>query len=139
MNRGWITKWLCCMTLIFVSPISFADVYEFANEQERQRYQTLIAELRCPKCQNQNIADSNSPISNDLREQVYKQVSLGRSDQEIMDYMVKRYGQFVLYRPPLDAKTSVLWLAPLGFLVAGLVFAFLALRRSKADNGKSLQ
>lgn len=75
------------------------DTYEFASEAERQRYRTLVEELRCPKCQNQNIADSNAPIAMDLRDEVYQMVEAGKTDAQIIDFLVARYGDFVLYNP----------------------------------------
>jgi cytochrome c-type biogenesis protein CcmH len=96
--------------------LAVIETYEFENETLRERFQTLAAELRCPKCQNQNIADSNAPIAADLRKQLYVQLNEGRSDQEIVDFMVSRYGEFVLYRPRWNPVTMVLWLAPVIFL-----------------------
>lgn len=110
--------------------IAVAQAAELSNEQT-SRYQNLINELRCLVCQNQNIADSNAPLANDLREQVQAQILAGRSDSEITRYLTDRYGDFVLYRPPFKASTALLWLAPLlllaGALLAGLAF----LRRSR--------
>ena len=88
------------------------ESYDFENESLRERFQVLAAELRCPKCQNQNIADSNAPIAADLRKQLHIQLHEGRSDREIVDFMVSRYGEFVLYRPRWNQVTVVLWLAP---------------------------
>lgn len=106
------------------------DHHSFEDEELRQRYLSLVKELRCPKCQNQNIADSNSPISTDLREQVYVQLNTGKSDQEIISYMVERYGQFIVYRPPIKGKTLVLWIAPVIFILIGLSCIVLITRRS---------
>ena len=96
------------------------ETYEFETPELQQRYRQLCAELRCPKCQNQNIADSNAPIAADLRRQVHAQLHQGRSDAEIADYLVQRYGEFVLYRPRWKAQTAVLWLAPLLLIGAAL-------------------
>jgi cytochrome c-type biogenesis protein CcmH len=94
----------------------------------------LSAELRCPKCQNQNIAGSNAPIAADLRKQLYQQLQAGRSDAEIIDYMVQRYGEFVLYRPRLDKVTLVLWLAPLILLALAGWILYSTLRRNRATS-----
>jgi cytochrome c-type biogenesis protein CcmH len=104
--------------LLTLSITTFAAIEErqFASPVEEQRYQSLIEELRCPKCQNQNLADSDAEIAGDLRDEIYRQLREGRSDTEIVNYLVSRYGEFVNYRPPLDNNTLLLWSAP-GILV----------------------
>ncbi len=97
------------------------------------RVQTLGEELRCLVCQNQNIADSHADLAIDLKNQLREQVRAGRSDREIMDYMVERYGDFVLYRPPLKATTILLWLGPFAFLLVAIVVLFRRLRRRTAQ------
>jgi cytochrome c-type biogenesis protein CcmH len=96
------------------------DTYEFSDPAQRERYSTLVAELRCPKCQNQNLADSNAPIAMDLRQEIYQMLQQGKSDDEIVDFLVLRYGDFVRYKPPLDARTLVLWFGPAALLLTGL-------------------
>ncbi|MDR9424254.1 MAG: cytochrome c-type biogenesis protein [Marinobacter sp.] len=104
------------------------EVYDFDTRAEEQRYQQLIAELRCPKCQNQNIADSNAPISKDMRDQVYRMMKNDASNDEIVNALVSRFGEFVQYKPPVDRRTILLWAFPAiavigGFLVvAGVVW-----------------
>lgn len=123
------SRYLSALLLLVVWPaFAVIETYEFSDPQLEERYHALSQELRCPKCQNQNIADSNAPISEDLRKLLYRQLEAGSSDREILDDMVNRYGEFVRYRPAFDAKTAVLWLGPLAFLVIGGLFAFLALR-----------
>lgn len=108
------------------------DVFEFDSEGQRQRYQQLAYELRCPKCQNQNLADSNSQISQDLRAEVVKLLKEGKTDAEIRQYMVDRYGDFVLYNPPVQSNTIVLWWGPLIILLlAAIAFVSIVLKRSK--------
>jgi cytochrome c-type biogenesis protein CcmH len=104
--------------LLLISSVAYAAIEEreFSNAVEEQRYQSLIEELRCPKCQNQNLADSDAEIAGDLRDEIYRQLRDGRSDTEIVNYLVSRYGEFVNYRPPLDNNTLLLWSAP-GILV----------------------
>ena len=97
------------------------DTYEFADDTERARFRELTQELRCPKCQNQDIADSNAPIATDLRREIYRMLGEGKSNQQIIDFMVDRYGDFVRYKPALTGKTSVLWFGPLALLVGGVV------------------
>jgi cytochrome c-type biogenesis protein CcmH len=109
------------------------DTYEFASEAERARYRQLTEELRCPKCQNQNIADSNAPIAMDLRAEIYRLLEAGDSNQQIVDYLVARYGDFVLYRPPLTARTLLLWFGPALLLCVGfMILAAILLRRRGA-------
>ncbi|MGG2396194.1 cytochrome c-type biogenesis protein [Pseudomonas sp. SH1-B] len=106
------------------------DTYEFASEAERERYRTLVEELRCPKCQNQNIADSNAPIAMDLRDEVYQMVEAGKTDAQIIDFLVARYGDFVLYNPPVTSRTLLLWYGPGGLLLIGfVVLGVIVLRR----------
>lgn len=96
------------------------ETYQFSDPALEQRYQQLSAELRCPKCQNQNIADSDAPIARDLRNLLHRQLEDGATDDEILDYMVDRYGEFVRYRPRFAGATAVLWLAPALLLITGL-------------------
>ncbi|WP_217474633.1 cytochrome c-type biogenesis protein [Stutzerimonas stutzeri] len=114
------------------------DAYEFNTDAERERYRTLVEELRCPKCQNQNIADSNAPIATDLRREIYRMVEEGQSNEQIVDYLVARYGDFVRYKPPVNAKTLVLWYGPYALLVLGLgVLVFILMRRRRAASDPS--
>ena len=114
------------MVIVFCLLYSFQamaviETYEFKNESQQDRYQSMIDELRCPKCQNQNLAGSNSPIAADLRRELYRMIEEGQNDDAIKQFMVSRYGNFILYRPPVDKNTLVLWSLP-GVLV---VFALL--------------
>ncbi len=114
---------LATLAAVDAEPLSTADLHA--------RYQHLIAELRCPKCQNQNLADSDSPISADLRRQIRQMLEAGRSDVEIEDYLVARYGDYILYRPRLQDSTYLLWLAPGVLLVTGALLFFLVVRRQR--------
>ncbi|MFZ5958451.1 cytochrome c maturation protein CcmH [Pseudomonas sp. QL9] len=112
------------------------DTYEFPNEGERQRFRDLTTELRCPKCQNQDIADSNAPIAADLRKQIYEQLQQGKSDDQIVDYMVARYGDFVRYKPPVNERTWLLWFGPAALLGFGvLVIGVMVARRRRGATG----
>jgi cytochrome c-type biogenesis protein CcmH len=115
------------------------DTYEFADEAQRQRYRSLIEELRCPKCQNQNIADSDAPIAMDLRAEVYRMMGEGQSNEQVIEFLVSRYGDFVLYKPPVTARTLLLWYGPAGLLVGGLVLLSVVVirRRGKKVAGSS--
>ncbi len=107
-----------------LSVTASVDVYEFETEQQKQRYQSMIGELRCPKCQNQSLSDSDAPIAQDLRAELHRLLLEGENDKEILAFMVQRYGNFVLYRPPLDKYTFLLWGAPLILLFLGLLVAW---------------
>jgi cytochrome c-type biogenesis protein CcmH len=111
------------------------DTYEFATEAERQRYRSLVQELRCPKCQNQNIADSDAPIAMDLRAQIFRMLEEGQSNEQIIDFLVSRYGDFVLYKPPVTARTLLLWYGPAGLLAAGFVLLGVILLRRRGKSG----
>ncbi len=108
------------------------DPYQFDNETQRERYQHFIEDMRCPKCQNQNLAGSDAPIAKDLRHELQRLLKEGKSDREITDYMVSRYGEFILYDPPFDKKTAALWLAPAAFLFVGIVVLINVARRRAA-------
>lgn len=105
---------------------------EFENAAQLERYKTLIYELRCLVCQNQNLADSDADLAADLRREVYRMIVAGKSDDAIIDFMVTRYGDFVLYRPPLKAKTVLLWAGPFVLAIAGLAVLLVQLRQRKA-------
>jgi cytochrome c-type biogenesis protein CcmH len=106
---------------------------EFASEAARARYQAMIAELRCLVCQNQTIAESNAPLAQDLRREVYQMIQTGRSDRDIIDFMVQRYGDFVLYRPPLNAVTLALWAGPAVLALLGFAFLLRVLARRRRE------
>jgi cytochrome c-type biogenesis protein CcmH len=99
------------------------------NPLVEARLKTLAVELRCLVCQNQTLADSNAPLAEDLRREVREMITKGMSDREIIDFLVQRYGDFVLYRPPWKATTTLLWLGPFLLLIAGATALVLALRR----------
>ncbi|QFU76083.1 cytochrome c-type biogenesis protein CcmH [Halioglobus maricola] len=109
------------------------ETYEFSSPELEERYQQLSAELRCPTCQNQTIADSNSLISQDLRKLLYEQLEAGKSDDEILAYLVERYGEFVRYRPDYDGATRILWLAPVGLLLLGVLIVFFVMRGRRPE------
>lgn len=80
------------------------DTYEFSDESDRQRFRELTSELRCPKCQNQNIADSDAPIAMDLRREIFRMLESGQDDEQIVEHLVARYGDFVRYKPPVELR-----------------------------------
>jgi cytochrome c-type biogenesis protein CcmH len=96
------------------------DTYAFKNEAQEQQFRQLTGQLRCPKCQNNSIADSNSMIAADMRKKVWQLMQEGQSNQQIIDYMVARYGNFVTYEPPVTPSTIILWLLPSLFVLGGV-------------------
>lgn len=126
---------LVVVALLLAAPLFAAD-NRFDDPDKQARYETLINELRCLVCQNQTIADSNAELALDLRDKVAVLIEEGRSDAEIIEYLTARYGDFVLYRPPMQTNTLLLWLGPfLLLLVAGIVLIFTVRGRAQlADN-----
>lgn len=114
--------------LVLVPAAQGADI-RFENPEQQARYEHLINELRCLVCQNQTIADSNADLALDLRSKVAEQIAAGRSDDEVIAYLTARYGDFVLYRPPVQANTVLLWAGPFLLLGIGAVVLFVTLRR----------
>ncbi|TCJ94844.1 cytochrome c-type biogenesis protein CcmH [Volucribacter psittacicida] len=100
------------------------DVLEFDSAQQQQDYHSLTQQLRCPQCQNNNIADSNATIAVDMRHKVLELLKQGQSKQEVVDYMVQRYGNFVSYDPPITFSTIILWIAPILLIALGILLVF---------------
>ncbi len=114
------------------------EAREFERPEDARRYQALVSELRCLVCQNQNLADSNAPLAADLRQLTYDMIREGKSDAEIIDFMVARYGDFVLYRPPFKPATAVLWGGPFLLLALGLWLLVRQLRRrARSPSGET--
>jgi cytochrome c-type biogenesis protein CcmH len=113
--------------------LAFAQAAEVAKPDAavEERLKRLAEELRCLVCQNQTIADSNAPLALDLRNQIRQQIAAGRDDDQIRTYMVERYGDFVLYRPPFKGTTAILWLGPLLLIVIGAAVFVLVIRKRR--------
>lgn len=114
---------------LFLFALAFAAAAPAQDEDAR--YQTLISELRCLVCQNQTIAESNAPLAADLRTQVKAQIAAGRSDEQIVEYLTARYGDFVRYRPAFKARTWLLWIGPFALLAGAALAAVTVIRRSR--------
>ncbi|HEX5677307.1 MAG TPA: cytochrome c-type biogenesis protein [Alcanivorax sp.] len=121
------------LALIAVPSWAAIDIYQFDSDAQRDRFQRLTEQLRCPKCQNQSIADSDAEISQDMRERVARMIREGRSDEEIVAFFVERYGNFVSYRPPFNPRTAILWVGPLTLLLLGGVGIVLLVRRASRE------
>jgi cytochrome c-type biogenesis protein CcmH len=123
-------SWLLVIILLIPSLAAAEEARPLAdNPQVEARLKTLAVELRCLVCQNQTLADSNAPLAEDLRREVREMIAKDMSDKEIIDFLVQRYGDFVLYRPPWKASTTLLWLGPFLLLIAGATGLVFALRR----------
>ena len=113
------------------SALAVIETYEFSDPAQESRYQDMIAQLRCLVCQNQNLADSNAELARDLRARTYEMINAGASDEDIADFMIARYGDFVLYKPPLRLRTTLLWGGPFALLLIALIVFFFTVRRSR--------
>ncbi|AIW13520.1 cytochrome c-type biogenesis protein [Vibrio tubiashii] len=129
-------KWMIAL----VASLSFAmsaqaaiEIHEFDSLEQELQFKELGDTLRCPKCQNNTIADSNAELAVDLREKVYEMTKEGKSKQEIIDYMIARYGNFVTYNPPFTIATSILWLGPIAVVLFGFGFILVRSRKRKVD------
>jgi len=132
--RKIVSSTLMLFSLLLICSQAMAVVdgheYPFDNQKDADRFAVLAEELRCPKCQNQNLADSNAPIAKDLRNKVYEQIQAGQSNEEIVQYLVDRYGDFVRYKPAFKSYTLVLWLSPVVLFIIALI-VFIRLGRGK--------
>ena len=121
------------LIFLFISVNAIAemvDTFEFHNQADRTRAVELAKSLRCPQCQNQNLVESNSPIAYDLRIEVYNMVNEGKTNQQIIDSMTSRFGNFVNYKPPFQWNTALLWLLPIGLLLAAFGLIWVSSRSS---------
>ncbi|MCQ8104695.1 cytochrome c-type biogenesis protein CcmH [Methylomonas sp. SURF-2] len=119
------------LCLLALPATAVVEYHPFDDPAREQAYQTLISELRCLVCQNQTIADSNADLAKDLRQQVYDMLQQGKSQQDVVDFMTQRYGDFVMYRPAFGIKTALLWLGPIVFLLIGIVTVVVLARQKK--------
>jgi cytochrome c-type biogenesis protein CcmH len=135
MKAHWPMLYLFALLLAFAVVPTFAQKaadptpLQFRDATEEQRFHDLVAELRCVMCQNQSLADSNAQIAIDLRHEVIDLMREGRSDEDVRDFLVARYGEFVLYRPRVSGTTWLLWFGPLLFVLGGGVVVWRLLRR----------
>ena len=125
---------LVILVLVSANAFSTEDSYQFESAQQRETFLTLTQELRCPMCQNQNIADSDAMIAHDMRRKVYSLVQEGKSEKEVINYMKARYGDFVHYQPPVTFATLWLWLTPLLFVLLALSFVLLRKKSAASED-----
>lgn len=124
--------------LLSFSVFAAIDTYQFKDEAQEQQFRELTAQLRCPKCQNNSIADSNAMIASDMRQKVYELQQQGQTQKQIIDYMVARYGNFVTYEPPVTPGTLVLWLLPALFVLGGIVVVVRRARKGRQTTSQLL-
>ncbi|MGB0212160.1 cytochrome c-type biogenesis protein [Algiphilus sp.] len=123
--------------LMLGATVAGAQAPELTAEQE-QRAKALATELRCLVCQNQSIAESNAPLAQDLKRQVRQQIAAGRTDDDIRAYMRERYGDFVLYKPPVNATTGLLWFSPVILLLVAALLLRTRLRRARPEDADEI-
>ncbi|QYJ86367.1 heme lyase NrfEFG subunit NrfF [Shewanella mesophila] len=128
---GLVGALLLSIAMVGTAVATPVDTYEFKNVDNQKRALDLAHSLRCPQCQNQNLIDSNSPVAQDLRLEVYQMVDAGKGDAEIIEFMTSRYGEFVLYKPRMESKTYLLWLGPIVLLLFGLMIGFIFVRKQR--------
>lgn len=119
------------LLITYQSVFASIDVYEFENEEKRADFVSLTKELRCPKCQNQDIADSNAPIAEDMRKQVHRLLAEGKDKQAIVDYMIDRFGEFVTYKPKKSSETFMLWYGPWILIFIGILVIISLIKLNK--------
>lgn len=122
---------IACLLSVSLCLHAAIETYQFDSPEQEARFRQLGYEIRCPKCQNQAIGDSDAEISGDLRAEVYRMLKDGANDEEIKEFMVARYGRYVLYNPPLNKHTLILWFGPAVLLILGGIFVGLRIRQSK--------
>lgn len=122
---------LTCSTMSNAAPI---ETFKFDSAEKEKVFHKLSEELRCLVCQNQNIAESNADLAKDLRLEIYTMLSQGKTEEEIVDFMVQRYGDYVLYRPPFRPMTWLLWFGPVLVFVFGLIFVVRFMKSQAAEN-----
>ena len=114
------------------------DTFEFATQEQQQRFRKLSNELRCPMCQNTNLTGSTGGVAEDLRREIHRMIVEGMTDLEIEQFMFERYGDFIFYRPRLRVETVFLWFGPVIFLIIGGLVIASIIRRSKSAAGEAL-
>tara|TARA_R110001592_G_scaffold52511_8_gene160697 strand:+ start:12982 stop:13458 length:477 start_codon:yes stop_codon:yes gene_type:complete len=141
MNNLFLLRLSVIFFLLMTHLSAFAsiDVYEFDDEQKRADFISLTKELRCPKCQNQDIADSNSPIAADMRQEVHRLLAEGKDKLLIVDYMKDRFGEFVTYKPKKSSETFMLWYGPWILILIGVVVILSLIKLNKKSSSEQLR
>ncbi|MFW5450310.1 MAG: cytochrome c-type biogenesis protein CcmH [Methylophagaceae bacterium] len=125
--------WLLFLMLFSIQVNAAIEIYQFEQPKHEALYNQMIDELRCLVCQNQNLSASNAALARDLRKKTYEMVTRGQSHEQIVAYMTQRYGDFVLYRPPVKASTALLWFGPLLLLLASILVLASTLKKRSSE------
>tara|TARA_R110002072_G_scaffold172728_5_gene327085 strand:- start:32732 stop:33247 length:516 start_codon:yes stop_codon:yes gene_type:complete len=135
MMEQSVLKIIPLLVILLFSAQSFAaiDVYDFDDEEKRVDFVALTKELRCPKCQNQDIADSNAPIAADMRKEVHRLLKEGKDKESIVAYMIDRFGEFVTYKPKKTSETYMLWYGPWILIFVGIIVILSLARLNKKE------
>lgn len=135
MNRSRRTL-LALLLIALCGLVQAIEPLPFKNDAQRQRFQNLTSQLRCMVCQNEDLNDSNADLARDMRKQIFEMMQQGKTDAEIKQYLVDRYSDFVLYKPPLKPSTWLLWFGPAAILLAGAAAAWVFVRRRAQADAK---
>ncbi|MFT6028865.1 MAG: cytochrome c-type biogenesis protein CcmH [Oleiphilaceae bacterium] len=140
MNKSFLLRLSILFFLLMNHQGAFSsiDVYEFNDDKKRVEFVALTKELRCPKCQNQDIADSNAPIAADMRKEVHRLLLEGKDKDSIIDYMIDRFGEFVTYKPKKSSETFILWYGPLILVLIGILVILSLIKLNKKTNPEQL-
>lgn len=127
---------IATVLLVLTTPLQAADqeVYPFETEEQKQQFRQLRADIRCPKCLNSNLAGSDAPIAQDLTDEIYAQIQRGQSNDQIIDFMKSRYGDFITYKPPLTSGTFLLWFGPAILLMGGFLVIWRTAKNTKSND-----
>lgn len=134
-----------CMTIIWLASLVLImpwqvqaqeEEYPFETDEQREQFRTLRAEMRCPKCLNSNLAGSDAPVAQELTDNIYQQIREGRSNEDIIEFMTSRYGEFINYRPSLTTGTFFLWFGPVMLLLAGLFIVWRMARNNPRESAR---
>ena len=131
-SRRWLVTAAIAALISATPALAKVEVRQFDSPEQEARYDKMITELRCLVCQNQNLADSNAELAVDMRRKTFEMVKQDKSEKEIAAFMVERYGDFVLYRPPLNSNTLLLWTGPFIILVIGVTLLIRTIRRRRS-------
>jgi cytochrome c-type biogenesis protein CcmH len=122
------------LLFLMMSTAQASSLYPLATPEQDQLFKKMLSNFRCLVCQNQNLLDSNATLAQDLRKEVYELLQQGKSESDIHDYLLKRYGEFVLYEPPLTNKTALLWFGPFVILIIGIATLIITIRRQETTH-----
>jgi cytochrome c-type biogenesis protein CcmH len=125
-------KYIQLFILVFCVNYSYAEnIYEFSDKKQNAQFQHLLKNLRCPVCQNQDLSDSNAGLAKDLRQEIYTLINEGNSDDDIINYLTDRYGDFILFQPKFKLLTVFLWIGPIIFIIIGFLIFYFSVKRPR--------